>query len=45
MSWSSTGAPVKLIVLVVIAGAFITRTRRRGEVWHTLAVQNTATGP
>jgi len=45
MSWSSTGAPVKLIVLVLLAGAIITHTRRRGEVWHTLADQYSATGP
>lgn len=45
MSWSSTGAPVKLIVLAVLTGAVITQTRRCGEVWHTLAGQNSATGP
>jgi len=45
MSWSSTGAPVKLMVLVLVAGAVVTRTRRRGEVWHTLAGQNSVTGP
>jgi len=45
MSWSSTGAPVKLIVLVFLAGAFVSGTRRRGEVWHTLVGQNSGTGP
>jgi hypothetical protein len=45
MSWSSTGVPVKLIVLVVVAGAVIARTRHRGEVWHTLVGQNSGTGP
>ena len=42
MSWLARGFPVKLAALATLAAvaALVLGTRRRGEVWHTLADQN-----
>ena len=49
MSWSLPGRPLRLTLPVVLAAvvgaAVLLASRRRGEVWHTLADRDSATGP
>ena len=47
MSWSKPGRLMGPAMLAVVAAgvALLLSARRRGEVWHSLADQNTDPGP